>query len=111
MQWDLGLTGLGVLALMSLAFGLIAHAVLLALRQSPTRWLWAIASATYFVAGIFISEVMFGWATVEDLQPNIDGLSFDEVLIALVPGMLAVLVARKVSRRRSHPSRRSRIAH
>jgi hypothetical protein len=81
MEWDLGLTGLGVLALMSLAFGLIAHVVLLALRRSPTRWLWAIASATYFVAGVFISEVMFGWATAEDSQPNIDGLSFDEVLL------------------------------
>ena len=93
MQWDLGLGGLGVLALMSLAFGLIAHVVLLALRQSPTRWLWAIASATYFVAGLFISEVMFGWATAEDLQPNIDGLSFDEVLLlGLVPGIVAVAV-------------------
>jgi hypothetical protein len=93
MQWDLGLTGLGVLVLMSLAFGLIAHLLLLVFGQSVTRWLWAIASATYFLAGLFISEVMFGWANVEDLQPNIDGLSFDEVLlIGLVPGIVAVIV-------------------
>ena len=99
MEWDLGLTGLGVLALMSLAFGLIAHVVLLALRRSPTRWLWAIASATFFVAGVFISEVMFGWATAEDLQPNIDGLSFDEVLLfGLVPGIVAVVVTWYVTR-------------
>jgi hypothetical protein len=92
MQWDLGLTGLGVLVLMSLAFGIVAHVVLLALGQSVTHWLWAIASATYFLAGVFISEVMFGWANVEDLQPNIDGLSFDEVLlIGLVPGIAAVV--------------------
>ena len=99
MEWDLGLTGLGVLALMSLAFGLIAHAVLLALRRSPTRWLWAIASATYFVGGVFISEVMFGWATADDLQPNIDGLSFDEVLLfGVVPGIVAVVVTWYVTR-------------
>lgn len=92
MQWDLGLTGVGVLVLMSLAFGLIAHALLLVLGQSVTRWLWAIASASYFLGGVFISEVMFGWANVEDLQPNIDGLSFDEVLlIGLVPGIVAVV--------------------
>ena len=92
MQWDLGLTGVGVLVLMSLAFGLTAHAVLVLLGQSVTRWLWAIAATTYFFAGVFISEVMFGWANVEDLQPNIDGLSFDEVLlIALVPGLVAVV--------------------
>lgn len=91
MDWDLGLTGLAVLVVMSLAFGLIAHVVLLLLRQSPTRWLWAIASATYFVAGLLISEVWFGWATADDLQPNIDGLSFDEVLLfGLVPGIIAV---------------------
>ena len=100
MQWDLGLTGLGVLVLMSLAFGLIAHALLAALRQSVTHWLWAIASATYFLAGLFVSEVMFGWATVEELQPNIDGLSFDEVLlIALVPGIVAVVVTWLVTRK------------
>jgi hypothetical protein len=92
MEWDLGLTGLGVLVLMSLAFGLIAHVVLVVLGQSVTHWLWAIASVTYFLAGVFISEVMFGWADVEDLQPNIDGLSFDEVLlIGLVPGIVAVV--------------------
>lgn len=108
MRWDLGLQGLGVLALISLGFGVIAQLIG---AGAATRWLWLIAAAGYFVVGLLISEVWFGWATERELQPNIDGLSFDEVLIALVPGMLAVLVARKVSRRRSHPSRRSRIAH
>jgi hypothetical protein len=43
-------------------------------------------------------------ATEEDLQPNIDGLSFDEVLlIGLVPGIASVLVTRYVTpRRRRH---------
>jgi hypothetical protein len=90
MQWDLGLQGLGVLAVMSLGFGLLAQ---LAVGRLTTQWLWAIAGATYFVAGLFISEVWFGWATGADLQPNIDGLSFDEVLlIGLVPGFPVVLV-------------------
>jgi hypothetical protein len=98
MQWDLGLQGLGVLFLMSLGFGIIAQLVV---GRTTTRWLWTIASAAYFVGGLFISEVWFGWATATDLQPNIDGLSFDEVLlIGLVPGMLSVLITRYVTRRR-----------
>jgi hypothetical protein len=36
---------------------------------------------------LFISEVWYGWAAQEELRPNIDGLSFDEVLlIGLVRG-------------------------
>ena len=50
--------------------------------------------------GLFISEVWFGWATQEELQPNIDGLSFDEVLLlGLVPGIVTVLITRYVTRR------------
>jgi hypothetical protein len=90
MNWDLGLQGLGVLAVMSLGFGAIAHLVV---GRSTTRWLWVIAAATYFVSGLFISEVWFGWATEAELQPNIDGLSFDEVLLlGLVPSVLVVLL-------------------
>jgi hypothetical protein len=38
---------------------------------------------------------MFGTMTVDDIQPIIDGLAFDEaMLISLIPGILAVLVAR-----------------
>jgi hypothetical protein len=41
------------------------------------------------------------WATQEELKPNIDGLSFDEVLlIVLVPGIVTVLVNRFVTRTR-----------
>jgi hypothetical protein len=98
MQWDLGLQGLGVLAVMSLVFGVLAQ---LAVGRLTTQWLWAIAGAVYFVAGLFISEIWFGWATESDLQPNIDGLSFDEVLlIGLVPGILAVLVTWYATRSR-----------
>jgi hypothetical protein len=100
MQWDLGLAGLGMLLALSVTFGIIAQLVV---GRVTTRWLWLIASATYFVAGLFISEVMFGWATEADLQPNIDGLSFDEVLLfGLVPGILVVLVTWYVARTRVH---------
>lgn len=98
MTWDLGLQGLGVLALMSIAFGIIAVPIV---GLHPRLWVWLIATAAYFVTGLFISEVWFGWATEEELQPNIDGLSFDEVLlIGLIPGVAAVLVTRRVTRRR-----------
>ncbi|MGH3330869.1 MAG: hypothetical protein ACRDPJ_06115 [Nocardioidaceae bacterium] len=102
MQWDLGLQGLGLLMTMSLGLGVIAQLVA---GRATTRWLWLIAAAAYFVGGLLISEVWFGWATEEDLQPNIDGLSFDEVLlIGLVPVIAAALVSRYVSRRRRHRS-------
>ena len=78
MEWDLGIRGLGVLLLMSAAFAAIAQ---LLLWRATTHWLWLFAGGTYFLAGLFTSEVWFGWATEEDLQPNVDGLSFDEVLL------------------------------
>ena len=101
MQWDLGLQGLGLLIAMSLGFGVVAQLVV---GRAVTRWLWLIASVGYFVVGLFISEVWFGWATAAELQPNIDGLSFDEVLlIGLVPGILAVVATRQATRRRRSP--------
>jgi Na+/proline symporter len=97
MQWDLGLRGLALLVGMSVGFGVVAHLVV----RRATRWLWLIAAAGYFVGGLLISEVWFGWATQEELQPNIDGLSFDEVLLlGLIPGVVTVLVTRAVTRRR-----------
>lgn len=96
MQWDLGLQGLGLLVLMSLGFGVLAHLIV----GKTTRWLWLIGATAYFVGGVLISEVWFGWATAAELQPNIDGLSFDEVLlIGLVPGSLAVLLTRSMAQR------------
>jgi hypothetical protein len=47
-----------------------------------------------------VSEVWFGWATEEDLQPDIDGLSRDEVLlIGLVPVAVGVMATRWMARR------------
>ena len=102
MQWDLGPQGVALLAAMSLIFGLFTQVVF---WHAASRWLWAIASVAAFAVGACISEVMFGWATAEELQPNIDGLSFDEVLIGFVLGGFAVLVARYLLyRQRHHPA-------
>jgi signal transduction histidine kinase len=100
MTWDLGIRGVGLLLGMALGFGLLAQ---LAFYRSAPKWLWAVGTTVYFLSGLFISEVWFGWATEEDLQPNIDGLSFDEVLlIAFIPWLVAVLAARRLMRRQRH---------
>lgn len=87
-RWDLGIAGLGLLAAMSLGFGLIAHLIV---GRVVTRWLWLISAIVYFAAGILVSEVWFGWATEEELQPNIDGLSFDEVNLVTLVGLVGAL--------------------
>lgn len=97
MDWDLGPSGLLYLGAMSIVFGLLAQ--LLSWRAAP-KWLWALVSGVYFGVGLLVSEFWFGWATEEDLQPNIDGLSRDEVLlIGLVPVAVAVVVTRWMARR------------
>ena len=99
MDWDLGWTGVLYLAAMSVGFGLLAQ--LLSWRAAP-RWLWALVAVVYFGVGILVSELWFGWATEEDLQPNVDGLSRDEVLlVGLIPVAVAVLVTRRLARRRT----------
>jgi phosphoglycerol transferase MdoB-like AlkP superfamily enzyme len=98
MTWDLGLEGVGVLAVMSIVFGLFAE--LVAARWT-TVWIGLIAAVSYFVCGSLVSEAWFGWATEEELQPNIDGLSFDEVLLlTTLPLLVAVLTARHIGRKR-----------
>jgi len=99
-QWDLGLNGLLYLAAMSIGFGLLAQ--LLSWRAGP-KWLWAAVAGVYFGVGLLVSEFWFGWATEEDLQPNIDGLSRDEVLLlGLVPVAVAVVLTRWLARRNAH---------
>lgn len=89
MQWDLGPYGLAVLFVLSFAFAGLAQ--LLAWR-SATHWMWLVAGLTFFVCGAVLSEGLFGWATVEELQPNIDGLSLDETLLAVIPGTVVVVL-------------------
>ena len=108
MQWDLGLQGLAVLAAMSLGFG-VAAGLLVGRDLAYRMWALGITTVACFGFGILTSEVLFGWATEEDLQPNIDGLSSDEVLLSsLLVTVVVVLVMRYAARRRSvrDPARR-----
>jgi len=98
-QWDLGLQGLALLLALSLGFGVVAG---LAAGKSTGRRLrsMVIAAVACFGVGLFTSEVWFGWASGEELQPNIDGLSFDEVLLSgVVTTTLVVLSARLLAHR------------
>lgn len=101
-QWDLGIAGLALLTGMSLVFGLLAHLIV---GRGVARWLWLYAAAAYLIAGILVSEVWFGWATEEELQPNIDGLSFDEVQLVTLAGLVAAVAARLVLGRKRRIAR------
>ncbi|WLQ05940.1 hypothetical protein [Arthrobacter oryzae] len=99
MQWDLGLQGLAVLGAMSVGLGIVAG---LTVGGGVGRRLWSIviAAVACFGVGLFTSEVWFGWATEAELQPNIDGLSFDEVLLSGVVTTAVVIVAARLLARR-----------
>ena len=99
MQWDLGLEGLAVLGGMSLGVG--AAAGLVVGKGAGYRLLaTAVTTVACFGVGLFTSEVLFGWATEEELQPNVDGLSRDEVLLScLLTTALVVLVMRYLAHR------------
>jgi Na+/proline symporter len=101
MQWDLGIAGVGLLVAMSLVFGAAVHLV----WRGAVRRLWLWAAAAGVAAGVLISEVWFGWATQTELQPNVDGLSFDEVLLGLVCAVAITALGRLVYRRRARARR------
>jgi hypothetical protein len=91
MQFDLGITGLGLLVIISLGFGVIAQFV----GRAGTRWLWLIAATGWFVGGLVASEVIWGKMTEGEIQPIIDGLALDESLLGgLIGGLIAVVVTR-----------------
>ena len=91
MQFDLGLQGLGLLIIISLIFGVVAQVV--AGRRAGTHWLWLIAATGWFIGGLFASEVVWGKLTVEEIQPIIDGLAFDEAMLGGLIGGVAVWLA------------------
>ncbi len=99
MQFDLGLQGLGILVIVSLAFGALAQLVGGGLTH--THWLWLIAATGWFIGGLFASEVLFGTTTEEELQPIVDGLAFDESLLGgLIGGLAAIAITLVVTRGR-----------
>jgi hypothetical protein len=90
-RYDLGIEGLGWLVAMSLAFGIAAQFV----GRSATPWLWLVAAVGWFAGGLFMSEVVFGTATVDEIQPIINGLALDESMLGgLLVGVPTVVVAR-----------------
>ena len=100
MQWDLGLEGLAVLGVISFGFG-VAAACLVGGGWAHRLRATVITTVACFGVGLLTSEGLFGWATEEDLQPNIDGLSRDEVLLSsVVTTALVVLSMRLVTRRK-----------
>jgi ribose/xylose/arabinose/galactoside ABC-type transport system permease subunit len=111
MDWDLGLQGLAVLAAISLGFGVLAG--LIVGRGSAHRLLaTAITAVACFGVGLVTSEVLFGWATEEELQPNVDGLSRDEVLLAgVLTTAVVVLVMRYLAHRAGGDAHDDRPAH
>jgi hypothetical protein len=99
MQWDLGLQGLAVLGAISLGFGMVAGLVV-GNGRAYRLMASAITTVACFGAGLVTSEVLFGWASEEDLQPNLDGLSRDEVLLSCVlTTVVVVLVMRHLGHR------------
>lgn len=63
------------------------------------------------MAGLLTSEGLFGWATEADLQPNIDGLSFDEVLLFTLLSVIAAGVVARLVLRRSRRGERGAEGH
>ncbi len=104
MQWDLGIQGMALLAVTSLGFGVLGG---LLVGPGTARRLWTLAITTVacFGIGMLTSEVLFGWASEEELQPNIDGLSRDEVLLSSVLTTATVVV---VVRHFGHRTERTR---
>jgi hypothetical protein len=108
MQWDLGLQGLALLGAMSLGFGVVAG-VLVGRDLAHRLWAVAITTVACVGAGVLTSEWLFGWATEEDLQPNVDGLSRDEVLLSSVlTTVLVVVVVRRLAHRTEGTARGGR---
>ncbi len=91
MVYNLGPGGLATLAAMSAVFGALAGLVT---WRSASHWIGPIGAVAFFLGGLLTSEVVFASATVAELQPNIDGLSFDEALFGgLILGLVATIVS------------------
>ena len=104
MQWDLELQSVLVLGAISLGFGLLSA---LMVGNGAARRVVALATTTVacFGVGLVVSEGLFGWATEEELQPNIDGLSRDEVVLSSVLTTAVVVLVMRYLHRGTGPGR------
>lgn len=101
MQWDLGLQAVALLAAIAFGFG-VAAALLVGDGRPRRLWAVGINAVACFAAGLLTSEGVVGWATEEDLQPNVNGLSTDEVLLASVLTTVVVVLAMRYVAGRMH---------
>jgi hypothetical protein len=91
LQFDLGFAGIGLLIVISLGFGVVTHFI----GKAGTRWEWLVSATAWFIGGLFASEVIWGTATIEELQPIIDGLLLDESLLGgFIAGVTVWLATR-----------------
>ena len=98
MQYDLGSTAQIIVLFFAFGFGAIAQ---LAIGTRASRWLWLAGALGWLVGAVFASEVLFATATIDEIQPMIDGLAFDEALLGgLIGGIAAVAVTWAVARSR-----------
>jgi hypothetical protein len=81
--FDLGIVGLGLLILISLAFGVLSQTV----GRPGTRADWLAVGLAWFVGGLVASEL--GGAAAGDRV--VDGLALDAVLVG--GGLLGIPVA------------------
>ena len=96
MTYDLGSTGLQILLAYAFGFGAIAQLVV---GVDRTRWLWLLGAAGWFAGGLYMSEVLFAKATIDEIQPIIDGLAYDEALLGgLIGGLIAAVATWFVTR-------------
>lgn len=107
MQWDLGAQGLLLLGAISLGFGVLAG-LLVGSGWAYRLWGLAVTTVGCFGVGLLTSEWLFGWATENELQPNIDGLSRDEVLLSSLLTTAVVMLVMRYLTRRSATGRRRR---
>jgi hypothetical protein len=99
MNYDLGLSGLGILVLISAAFGGVVHLV-----GIGRPWGGVVSAAGWFVGGLIASEVIWGTLTADEIQPIVDGLALDESLLGgLLGGVTAALVVWMLTRRGARP--------
>jgi len=94
-NFDLGLSGLGILIVVSAVFGGVVHFL-----GVGRPWGGIVAAAGWFVGGLIASEVVWGEMTVEEIQPIVDGLAFDESLLGgLLGGVPTALLVWVITRR------------
>jgi len=103
MQYDLGSTAQVIVMLFAIGFGAVAQIVA---GNRATHWLWSAGALGWLVGAVFMSEVMFATATIDQIQPIVDRLAFDEALLGgLVGGLVAVSATWALTRHRSlHPA-------